>query len=205
MATNKMIWILLKNHSYIQHFPPSFRDYHWQRYSWRTSDMLVGPLQLSNTSLSTQEWDSLVKALSQQKPSWSHARCGIFWLQKEYLSNHVWMETNLPVDHMMCEQEWKEQGQLFGFQDRFGGILHEAREERNKCSFDVSFSLHLCCLLSFSSLQHFDYQLLKGYHSQILTWHLSLFVHLRLLNIFCTDQTIQCFSELYRTTPLASV
>lgn len=89
--------------------------------------------------------------------------------------------------------EKKEQGQFFVFQDRFRGRLHEAREKRSKWFFDVSFSLHfvpatlwICCLLPFSCLQHFDYQLPKGYHSQILTWHISLFVCLRILNIFCT-------------------
>lgn len=88
--------------------------------------------------------------------------------------------------------------------------MRQGRKETN--SFDIFFSLHLvlatlwiCCLLPFLSLQQFDYQLFKGYHSQILTWHISLFVHLRILNIFCTNQTFQVFSELYKTAPSASM
>lgn len=46
--------------------------------------------------------------------------------------------------------EKKEQGQPFGFQDRFGGILHETREEKNKCSyfFTESRACYLMSLLS---------------------------------------------------------
>lgn len=98
----------------------------------------------SATSLSAQEWDSLVKALSQHKPS--GLMQGVAFLdftRRIFQIISVWRQTCHLI--IWCaEQEWKERtGASLWFSRCLGGYLHEAREERH----DVTLMYLFHCIL----------------------------------------------------------
>ena len=121
--------------------------------------------------------------------------------RRNIFSNHDWMEASLPPDHMMWEMGMKRKNNRGSSSDFKMGLegycMREGGKGKKAATLLYLFHCALCLILyefvvfSLSPPSStFTTSLLKGYtyHSQILSWYLSLFADLWILNIFHTDQ-----------------